>query len=212
VWTLPETAVSRPGALASLRPRVSVPRQARRALLLATPVNIATWALGGFYFSLMPSLVRLAAGIDSPLIGGVIVATLALSGAAAILLLRHHLPKTTLLIGTSTLILGVVLTLGGVRLQQVPLLFAGTVISGCGFGASFFGSLRMVMPLAGMGERAGLVSAIYIECYLAFSVLAIGVGLLAHAIGLTTATYIDGIGIIILAAISLAATISPRRV
>jgi len=29
---------------------------------------------------------------------------------------------------------------------------------------------------------------------LAFSLLAIGVGLLAHAIGLTTATYIDGIG------------------
>src|SRR5262249_3515724 len=128
-----------------------------------------------------------------------------------ILILRNYPPKTTLLIGTSTLILGVALTLGGVHSQQVPLLFAGTVIAGCGFGASFFGGLRMVMPLAAAGERAGLVSAIYIECYLAFSLLAIGVGLLAHEIGLTTATYIDGIAIIILAVISLAATIAPRR-
>jgi MFS family permease len=211
VWALPETAASRPGALASLRPRVSVPHQARRALLLATPLNIATWALGGFYFSLMPSLVRLASGMNSPLIGGVIVAALALSGSAAILVLRHSPPRITLLLGTCTLILGVVLTLGGVHSQQVPLLFAGTVIAGCGFGASFFGGLRTVMPLAAAGERAGLVSAIYIECYLAFSLLAIGVGLLAHAIGLTRATYIDGIAIIVLAAISLAATVAPRR-
>jgi len=61
-----------------------------------------------------------------------------------------------------------------------------------------------------MGERAGLVSAIYIECYLRLQSTRDCVGLLAHAIGLTTATYIDGIGIIILAAISLAATVSKR--
>src|SRR5262249_33450395 len=75
VWTLPETVESRPGALASLRPRVIVPHQARHAFLLATPANIASWALGGFYFSLMPSVVRLAAGLNSPLMGGAVVAT-----------------------------------------------------------------------------------------------------------------------------------------
>ncbi|MFX7883205.1 MFS transporter, partial [Acinetobacter baumannii] len=50
LWFMPETAERRPGALASLRPHVSVPPQALKALARVTPVNIATWALGGFYF------------------------------------------------------------------------------------------------------------------------------------------------------------------
>jgi MFS family permease len=58
---LPETVVKRPGALASLVPRINVPMQARRALLRCSPIIIAVWALGGFYLSLVPSLVRASA-------------------------------------------------------------------------------------------------------------------------------------------------------
>jgi len=45
---MPETAQRKPGAVASLRPHVSVPVQARQALLQVTPVNIAAWALAWF--------------------------------------------------------------------------------------------------------------------------------------------------------------------
>jgi MFS family permease len=58
LWTMPETVTPKAGALASLQPHVSIPLRARRALVQVTPVTIASWALGGFYFSLMPSLVR----------------------------------------------------------------------------------------------------------------------------------------------------------
>jgi hypothetical protein len=40
-----------------------MPAEARRALFQVTPVTIASWALGGFYFSLMPSLVRVTTGV-----------------------------------------------------------------------------------------------------------------------------------------------------
>jgi hypothetical protein len=53
LWFMPETATTKPGALASLRPRVHVPRRPRHVRAV-TPVNIASWSLGGFYFSLMP--------------------------------------------------------------------------------------------------------------------------------------------------------------
>ena len=49
LWFMPETATTKPGALASLRPRVHVPRVARAAFAAVTPVNIAsvaTWAWG----------------------------------------------------------------------------------------------------------------------------------------------------------------------
>jgi hypothetical protein len=67
LWYIPETAELRPGALASLRPRVRVPPTARSTFASITPVNIAAWALGGFYFSLMPAVVRVATrGRPSP--------------------------------------------------------------------------------------------------------------------------------------------------
>ncbi|NWE73816.1 MFS transporter, partial [Pseudomonas gingeri] len=44
VWRLPESVSAQPGALASLRPTLHVPPQARRALWLSLPVDIAVWA------------------------------------------------------------------------------------------------------------------------------------------------------------------------
>jgi hypothetical protein len=56
VAVMSETGTRRPGALASLRPHVSVPRPARGAFARAVPAVVAGWALGGFYLSLGPTL------------------------------------------------------------------------------------------------------------------------------------------------------------
>ncbi len=48
VVAMPETAPRKPGALASLRPRVAVPRQAGRAFTMALPCLVAVWMLAGF--------------------------------------------------------------------------------------------------------------------------------------------------------------------
>ena len=57
VARVPETAVMRPGGWKALVPSVSVPQPARRAMAIVAPLNVAGWTLGGFYLSLMPSLV-----------------------------------------------------------------------------------------------------------------------------------------------------------
>ncbi|MGB6703696.1 MAG: MFS transporter, partial [Pseudolabrys sp.] len=89
LWYMPDTVAAKRGAFASLRPHVYVPAQARRALFQVTPVTIASWALGGFYFSLMPALVRVATGVTLPIVGGLVVAALTFSGAVAVLSLRN---------------------------------------------------------------------------------------------------------------------------
>ncbi|CAJ0993412.1 hypothetical protein NVIRENTERO_00953 [Sodalis praecaptivus] len=50
-WWTPETGGGRPGALASLRPSISIPPHARIALLAISPVNIAVWMLGGVFIA-----------------------------------------------------------------------------------------------------------------------------------------------------------------
>jgi Major Facilitator Superfamily len=211
VWRMPETAAFHPGALASLRPHVAVPPQARQALLMITPGNIAIWALGGFYLSLMPSLVRVATGLKSPVVGGIVVATLTLSAAVAVIILRRQPASRILAIGTSSLASGVAVTLSGVYAQAATLLLIGTIIAGFGLGSGFFGAARTILPLAHPDERAGLLSAFYAQSYLAFSLPAIAAGLMAPALGLAQATYIYGAVIILLAVTSFAASVTSSR-
>lgn len=197
-----ETAEIRPGAMASLWPHLAVPPQARGTLLLITPGNIAVWALSGFYFSLMPSLVQSATGTSSPLVGGIVVATLALSAAGAVLGMRTWPPRRVLAIGTATLATGVAVTLGGVYLRSVSLLLPGTMIAGIGLGCGFSGAARSLLPLAEPDERAGLLSTFYAQSYLSFSLPAIAIGTVARHVGLVDASYLYGAVVIVLAAMS----------
>ncbi|MDB5375947.1 MAG: major facilitator superfamily protein [Rubritepida sp.] len=206
VWWMPETGMRRPGAWASLPPHILVPPHAKGPLLAITPVNVAAWSFGGFYLSLVPSLVRATTGLTSPLVGGVVVATLTLSAAGAVLLFRGWAPDRNLATGAWALILGVATTLLGAQLSLVPLMMAGAVFSGAGLGASFFGASRTIMPLAGPRERAGLLAAFYVQCYLAFSLPAILAGLATPHLGLTATAQIYGAAVILLATVSLVAT------
>lgn len=205
LMVMPETTQRRPGALTSLRPHIAIPASARSAVMRTSPVNIAGWALGGFYLSLMPSLVMATTGIRSPLVGASVVSVLMLVATATVLLTRNMPAIRVLPVGTLSLLIGVAVTLIGVNLQQVALLFAGTMIVGIGFGGNFSAILRIVLPLAHSDDRAGLLSAFFVQSYLAFALPAIGAGLLARDIGLAQTAYIFGAGVMVLATISLVA-------
>jgi len=205
LWFMPETAEVRAGAIASLRPHVNVPVQASRAMVRVTPVTVATWALGGFYFSLMPALVRVATGVTLPVVGALVVSALTLSGAISVLLLRSALPRRMLSVGTVVLAAGVAVTLAGVREQLVWLMLVGTVVSGIGFGATFSGAMRTVLPLASTQERAELLAAFYVVGYLSFSLPAVLTGFAVPTVGLTVAAYVYGAVVILMALASMIA-------
>jgi MFS family permease len=211
LWYMPETAQPKPGALASLRPHVSVPKQAWPVLAQVTPVTIASWALGGFYFSLMPSLVRVATGVTLPIVGGLVVAALTLSGALSVLSLRPIAAARILRGGIVALAAGVAITLAGVQAQLVWLMLVGTIVAGTGFGAAFSGTMRTVLPLAKADERAGLLSAFYAEGYLSFSLPAVMVGFAAPIVGLTKAAEVYGAAVIVMAVASLLAIMLGRN-
>jgi MFS family permease len=181
---LPETGQRRPGALKSLWPSIAVPPKARATLLRVLPVNTAQWARGGCYFSLGPTLARTVTGSQDPLIGGVMIAALSLSSAAAVGLARNIAPRVAMALGAAALGAGVLVTLAGVHWLWSGAALVGTLIAGAGFGAAFSGSLRSLVPLAQAHERAALMSGFFAASYLAFSLPAILAGLLATQFGL----------------------------
>lgn len=196
-----ETVTPQPGVLKTLRPRLAVPAQARGTLLLVLPADIAAWALGGFFLSLAPSLLTAATGSTSVLNGGFAVAALTLSGAISIHTLRLRAPRLALLVGCSFLAIGVSVILAAVNLGWLWLFFTGAVVAGVGFGASFLGALRLLLPLAHAHERGALMAAFLALSYLAFCIPALLAGVSIKTAGLVTTTNVYG-GVVVLLAVS----------
>lgn len=209
-FALAETVTPRPGALAAMRPRIVVPRAARSALWRVAPVDVAVWALGGFYLSLGPTLAGAATRSTAVTTGGWVVFTLTVAGVAAILLLRGMGATKMLFTGSLLLAAGVLVTLVSVHASQAGLFFIGTTIAGMGFGVAFQGSLRSLLPLAQPHERAGLLAAFYILSYLAFSIPAIVVGVLVPKVGLRMATDAYGMALVVLALLTALGIALPR--
>ena len=82
---------------------------------------------------------------------------------------------------------------------------AATALAGVGFGAGFQGGIRLVAPLAAPGERAGVLSVLYIVSYLGLGVPAVLAGLaVVHGVGLLDTTYWYGLAVILLALLAAA--------
>lgn len=203
----PETSPERTDARWHPRPRLDVPAEARPTFLRVAPINIAVWALGGFFLSLMPSLIGEIAPGRTQVLGGVSVAALTFAGAAAVLLFRNRPARTALLAGSPAMIAGPALILFSLTMSSTLVLMTGAVVSGLGFGAGFLGAMRSLAALATPRQRAGLLSAFYTESYLANAVPALMAGFAAQRIGLSETATIFGATILALAALSFVLTL-----
>lgn len=206
---VPETTIGRPGAFKALIPHVVVPPAARSAMLRLLPLNIAGWSLGGFFLSLMPTVVAVATGAASPLIGALVVSALMFAASVSVVALRKLPAEQLLSIAVGGLVLGLAVTLGGIYLQSAAIMALGTLIAGFGFGSAYSGVLRTILPLAGDTERAGLLAAYFVQSYLIFAIPAIIAGLAVPVLGLVTTSEIYGAVLIILALTS--AMVGGRR-
>jgi MFS family permease len=134
VLAIPETAARRPGVLASLRPRVAVPRQARGTFAVALPCLIAAPALAGFYLSLGPSLTAQVLGSPDLLWGGLVIFLVAGTGAAATVAFRGLSDPAAMLVGCLFLLVGAVMTLAAIQTTSAAAFLVGTAVAGAGLG------------------------------------------------------------------------------
>src|SRR5579863_9095524 len=204
VLAMAEPAARRPGVLASLVPRVAVPRQARGTFAGAVPCMVAGWALGGLYLSLGPSLAAQATGSPNLLWGGLVIFLLCGTGAAAAFALRGISSRAMMLAGCLSLLAGMAVTFGAIVTTTSAAFLIGSAVAGVGFGLAFLGSFRMITALAEPGDRAGLVTAIYIVGYLAFSVPALIAGVATTRFGLHSTALVYSASLAVLAAAATA--------
>jgi predicted MFS family arabinose efflux permease len=183
VLAMQEPGRARPGAVASLRPRPSVPREARGAFALAAPSLVGVWALGGFYLSLGPSLAAQLLHSQNLLWGGVLIFLLTGLGAASSATFRKADPPTVMLGGCLALVAGAVVTFAAIETTTSAVLLVGAATAGLGFGPAFMGAYRSVVALAPSDDRAGLITAVYIVSYLATGIPAVIAGIATSRYG-----------------------------
>jgi MFS family permease len=148
VLAMAEPGSRRPGVLASLRPMVAVPRQARGTFAAAVPSIVAPWALVGLYLSLGPSLAAQATGSPNLLWGGLVIFLLCGTGAAAAFVLRGISSRAAMLAGCLFLLAGTAVTCGAIAATTTAAFLAGTAVAGIGLGLAFLGAFRVTTALA----------------------------------------------------------------
>lgn len=203
-----ESIEPRGGVWASLKPRLGLPRATREPLLLATPVLIALWALGGFYGSLSPLLVKGMLGLNTPLIGALPMFVLAITGGLSVLALQNREAKDLMMLGAASLIAGSGMVALSLPHSDIAFFFLGSMVAGVGFGAGFQGAVRTVVPFAAPHERAGVLSIIFVISYIALSVPAVAAGwMMAHTGNILVTAQLFAAVVIALASTALLAGI-----
>jgi hypothetical protein len=212
VGLLRETVTRVPVTASVFVPEVRLPRAVRGPVLAAAPVLFAVWALAGLYAALGPALVQTLTGSASVVLGAASVTVLTVTAVSSVYLLRNVYAQTVLVTGIAALVAGVAITLIALGFGSVGLFFAGTAVSGIGFGAGFQGGVRSVVPLAAPHERAGVLSLLFVISYLGMGVPAVAAGFGAtDGLGLLGSARDYGIALIVLAGLALVGLRRTRR-
>jgi MFS family permease len=205
VALVPETVTRRPGGAASLVPRLGVPARLRADFAALVPIIVASWALGGLYFSLGPSVAAGVFGLSSHLIGGLVVTLLCAPGSVTAFLLRKTRASRVLVIAGVGLAVGAVISSLGLEANSVGLTGVGTVVAGIGFGAAALAAFGTLAALAAPTERAELFTVALVISYLSFSVPAVIAGFSATSYGLHATALVYGVGVAVLGVLALVA-------
>jgi hypothetical protein len=211
VLAMPETTPGQPGALASLRPRVAVPRQARGTFAMALPCLIAVWMISGFYLALGPSLAAQVLRSRDLLWGGLVIFLLNGIGTAATVVARRASGPAAMLAGCLALLAGTAVTLAAIQTTSAAVFLTGTAVAGAGFGTGMLGIFRTISTLAPPGQRAGLIAAYFIASYTAFSIPVVIAGVATTHFGLRRTALVYCAVIAVLAAAAAASLIFRRR-
>jgi MFS family permease len=188
VWTVHETVRrKRPLSEVPLKPQVSVPHRIAGQFIAPAVTAFASFALMGFYSSLIPSLLADSLQIDNHAASGAVIFFMFGCGILAIALSGALSSRAMMFSGLVLVIPGVVMLVLAQHLESLVLLLAASVIGGMSGALGYCGSLQVINEIAPGGRRAETVSAYMLACYIGVSVPVIGIGVVTELVSAGTA-------------------------
>lgn len=179
-----ETVVRCPGALASLRPRLLLPKRARKLFPVASCTFVTTWAFGGFYQGFGPSIATDLLGTSNALVAAMVFASVIAPGAIGGALTGRLSPAGTQRIGMVVFFLAVIGVLLSLQARLVTPFLIASAFVGVAQGATLAGSIRALFAGGEPAERAGVFSLIYATCYAGAAIPSLITGQLSRTLSL----------------------------
>jgi hypothetical protein len=171
--------------VASLVPRLGVPREGRASFYWLVPGIVAIAAIGGQFNALAPLVLERLLRVDNHIVGPAAIAAVHLTATVASLVGVRARNATVLLVGGSgALIVGAGGVLASILIESTTIYFLAAIACGAGIGTVFLGAIRVAAGIASYGQRAGLLSTVNVINYTALTVPLVFAGAAATRFGL----------------------------
>ncbi len=162
-----------------VRPRLGVPRDLLAAFTPPAVAGFVTFALGGLYFALIPTIVIKDLHETNIAVGGLLVFELGAVAAAVNTLGRHLSPPTAMRTGLVALLPAVALVVVAQTEGSMTLLALASALAGVVLALGYRGSLQAVNHITPDERRGEVVSTYLIAVFLGNALPVIGVGVLS---------------------------------
>jgi MFS family permease len=195
------------------RPRPITVAKGIRLLYVASAVAVTSaYAFGSVFLALGAQIVRDLVGTPNIFVIGLLLAVFsAATGVTAIVGRRFPAGRLVPLGGVLTLVDLALLEFSATA-HSLPLFVATSIVGGTSYGLLFSGGLGLIATRAPAHHRGGTVAAVYLVAYVAQGAIAVTLGLVATANGLSAALLL---GVIVIGSLALlvitAATVLAAR-
>ena len=162
-----------------------------------------SFALMGFYSSLIPSLILESLHIRNHATSDAAIFFMFCSGVIAIAVSRRFSSRAVVFTALATLVPGVLLPVVAPELSSPALLFAASAIGGVSSVLGYRGSLAIVNEIAPKDRRAETLAVLMLCCYTGIS-LPIGIGVATQKTRAGTADLVFAVLLCVLALIAIA--------
>lgn len=178
----PETSDGQLTLASAVKPRLFVPKRAKRAFLAACAAYVSVWGVSGFFQAYSALISTDVFQSQGPLLASIVLAcTMATSPiggpACARFSTRRALPASMAIVLASCLLMAVCLVL-----CSVPAFLAACTLFSLASGACLSGSLRALLDETPAADTSAAISAVNFVGYLGCTLVSCGAGTLVGSL------------------------------
>lgn len=202
IWLMPEPIKNKQSFRIKVQ-KLRVPANIRSTFIYAVIPVFVGFSMLGLFTAISPNFLGDILDIQNKAIIGLTVFLVFCASTVGQLILKQKSDYSVLMLGSATLIVGVILVGVSLLLSSYVLLLIGAIVSGLGQAFSFRAGLSTVNSVSPQDKQAEITSTFFTIAYIAISIPVVGVGLLQLGLSIQGAGLTFSIIVALLAIISL---------
>ena len=210
-WFLPRRTGGDAGG--RWHPRMpSVPKDARKAFVLASVAAMTAYTHGVLVLSLGGQVAHDLVGSPNAFVNGAVLSLFAIVSGVVGIVAKSLRAPVAMVLGALGSAMGMGLLVLSVTRHDLPVFLLATSTAGAGYSLLFVSAIEVVNTAAPIHHRGGMLSALYLLAYLSLGTVALVLGVVATAKGLRLAVELGAGAIAILGLATLVLAIQVQCV